>query len=111
MQEREKERAEMAKSKKNITEKKKATKEKDSQRDETRKKNEEKLQQLKPREKRKNQPGFTRAVIPANILWKKVQRNTLMQVKKKRGTLFLLQKSKCTWIYFRESIMGSVQPL
>ena len=53
MQEREKKRNEKAKSKKNITEKKKATKEKVSQRNETSGTNEEKLQQLKPREKRK----------------------------------------------------------
>ena len=50
MQEREKKRNEKAKSKKNITEKKKATKVKVSQRDETSGTN-EKLQQLKPREK------------------------------------------------------------
>ena len=95
MQEREKERAEMAKSKKNITEKKKATKEKDSQRDETSKRNEEKLQQPKPREKRKKKKPtrfYESSDSSEYIMEESVEEYTDTSEEKERNIVFIAKK-------------------
>ena len=88
--------------KKNITEKKKATKEKDSQHDETSKTNEEKLQQPKPAR------FYESSDSSKDITEESVEE---YNDRRKGGTMFFLQKSKCMWIYFQGSRMGSMQPL